>query len=122
MKNPSKFVLYEDFDGFLIGYTDQPHICRINGKIHRPQKLKSWTKSLDIDLRTDLNMKFYQTMVQFEQRWTMYSSHSQDTTTISTGIVNDYNNELELEYVSKSEMQNMFQNRGKNSLQRQNKV
>ena len=97
-------------------------MCRINGKINRPKQVQSWTKRLDIDLRTDLNARFYQTMLQFEQRWTMYSTHTQDTTTISTGIVNDYNNEIELEYVSKSEMQNIYQNRGKNSLHRLPKV
>ena len=61
-------------------------------------------------------------MIQFEQRWTMYSKQGQDTTTISTGIVDDYNNEIELEYLSKSEMQNICKSRGKNSLYRYDRV
>merc|ERR1712129_491748 len=111
--NAHQFVLYEDkwaMSGDIIGYTIGPSPCRIHGKVKRRKRVKKWAKNIKME-------NGYQTMIQFEQK-----SADDETTSIAMGVIDDYNDEIHLEYVHKSESANAIKGRSKVILRRQDQT
>lgn len=119
---PSMFTLYEDVDGNIMGFTDAPHICTVNGKVRRYEDVTKWISKVGIRRTRDLKVKHLQNTLQIEQRWTEHSRHGADISTVSVGILDDFNGEIAVEYISKSKSGNIATHRGSSRLHRIDRV